>query len=64
MSKTAEALLQEFEKLPPAEQQGLLQRLLRSFTPQPAQPDRPFPTVKVAGGRITSEQVAEALDDE
>jgi hypothetical protein len=64
MSKTAEAMLQDFQKLPPAEQQGLLQRLLHSFTPAPSRTPRPLPTVKVSGGCITSAQIADALDDE
>jgi hypothetical protein len=64
MSKTAEALLQEFQKLPLPERQGLLQQLLQSLSPTPPRELRPFPTVKLDGGRITSEQVAETLDDE
>jgi hypothetical protein len=32
--------------------------------PLPVPSPKPFPTVKVSGGTITSEQVAEALDDE
>jgi len=32
--------------------------------PLAAPSPKPFPTVKVSGGTITSEQVAEALDDE
>lgn len=64
MSKTAEALLQEFQKLPLPERQGLLQQLLQSLYPTPPSELRPFPTVKLTGGRITSAQVAETLDDE
>jgi len=64
MSATAEALLEQFRKLPPVEQQEILQHLLRLSPPLPAPSPRPFPTVKVSGGTITSEQVAEVLDDE
>ena len=64
MSKTAEALLHEFQKLPLPERQGLLQQLMQSLSPAPTREQRPFPTVKLNGGRITSEQVAETLDDE
>lgn len=64
MSKAAEAVLQEFQKLPPAEQQGVLQQLLCLFAPVPQRTNHPIPTVKVTGGRITSDQVAETIDDE
>jgi hypothetical protein len=60
----AEALLEQFRKLSTSEQQELLQQLLRSLPSTPAPSDNPFPTVKVGGGPITSQQVAEALDDE
>jgi len=64
MSATAEALLEQFRKLPPLERQEVLQQLLLlSPTPPPAS-QKPFPTVRVNGGTITAEQVAEALDDE
>ncbi|MEI7939548.1 MAG: hypothetical protein WCK27_22925 [Verrucomicrobiota bacterium] len=64
MSATAEALLEQLRKLPPVERQEILQQLLRLSPPLPAPPSKPFPTIKVSGGTITSEQVAEALDDE
>ena len=64
MSTTAEALLEQFRKLPPLERQEILQQLLRLSPAPPAASQKPFPTVRVNGGTITSEQVAEALDDE
>ena len=63
MSATAEALLEQFRKLPPLERQEILQQLLRLSPPLEAPSLKPFPTVKVSGGTITPEQVAEALDD-
>ena len=63
MSATAEALLEQFRKLPLPEQEELLGRLRDITRPRPTA-EKPFPTVKVRGGTITSEQVAEALDDE
>ena len=64
MSATARALLEQLKKLPPAEQQEIYQQLLRWLNASPKGTERPFPTVKVSGGVITSQQVAEALDDE
>jgi len=64
MSASAEALLEQFRKLPPLEREEILQQLLRFSPPLVAPTPKPFPTVKVSGGTITSEQVAEALDDE
>ena len=64
MSATAEALLEQFRKLPLPERQEIVQRLLRLSSPPPSLEDKPFPTVKVPGGTIGSQQVAEALDDE
>jgi len=64
MSATAESLLEQFKKLPPEDQQELVQQLLRWTPIMPVPAPKPFPTVKLAGGIITSEQVAEALDDE
>jgi len=64
MSATAEALLEQLRKLPPVERQEILQQLLRLSPALPAHSPKPFPTIKVSGGTITSEQVAEALDDE
>jgi hypothetical protein len=64
MSAIAETLLEQFKKLPSAERHEIIQRLLR-WDPTISSPaQKPFPTVKVAGGVITSEQVTEALDDE
>jgi hypothetical protein len=60
MSGTAEALLDQFRKLPPLERQEVLQEMLRLSPPPP----EPLPTIRVDGGTITSEQVADALDDE
>jgi len=62
MSATAEALLDQFRKLPPLERQELLQELLRLSPPAPSQ--EALPAIRVGGGTITSEQVADALDDE
>jgi hypothetical protein len=62
MSASAEVLLEELRKLPPADQQQIVQRLL-SELPK-ATLTKPFNTVKVEGGTITSAQVAEMLDDE
>jgi len=64
MSKTAEIFVQEFQKLPPLDQQGVLQRLLQRPIRKPSRSAKRIPTVKLAGGRITSQQVADALDDE
>ena len=64
MSATAEALLEQFRRLSAPEQQELLQRLLRLASAAGTRSWKPFPTVKVSGGTVTSEQVAEALDDE
>ena len=64
MSATAEALLAQLRKLPPLERQEILQQLLHFAPPLAVPSPKPFPTVKVSGGTITSEQVAEALDDE
>lgn len=64
MSKTVEALWHQFQKLPPAEREDLLQLLLRSKPPETSQDTFHFPSVKLSGGRITSGQVAEVLDDE
>jgi hypothetical protein len=64
MSKTAEIFVQEFQKLPPLDQQGVLQRLLQRPARRPSRSARRVPTVKLPGGRITSQQVAETLDDE
>jgi len=64
MSRAAEALLEQFRKLSAAEQQELLPQLLRSLPSSPPHSGKPFPTVKVSGGPITSQHVAEALDDE
>jgi len=64
MSKTAEMFVQEFQKLPPLDQKGVLQRLLQHSVRKASRRAKDIPTVKLAGGRITSRQVAEALDDE
>ncbi len=60
MSATAEALLEQFRRLPAPEQQELLQRLLRLASATRTRSEKPFPTVKVSGGTISSdEKVAE-----
>jgi hypothetical protein len=64
MSVTAKVVSDDFRKLPASEQQELLQQLLRMFTSLEPASLKPFPTVKVGDGAITSQQVADALDDE
>ena len=64
MSKTAEIFVQEFQKLPPLDQQGVLQRLLQHSVRRTSRSSKRVPTVKLPGGRITSQQVAETLDYE
>ena len=64
MSATAKALLEQLKKLPQAEQREIYEQLLRWIEASPQRTERPFPTVKVSGGVITSQQVVEALDDE
>ncbi|MBI4662513.1 MAG: hypothetical protein HY735_27170 [Verrucomicrobia bacterium] len=64
MSVTAEAILEQVKQLPPADQQEIIRQLLRWGLHTPPSQQKPFPTVKVRGGIITSVQVAEALDDE
>jgi len=64
MSRAAEVLLEQFRKLSAREQQELLQQLVRSLPSTPFQSDKPLPTIKVGGGPITSDQVAESVDDE
>ena len=63
MSKTAEMFVQEFQKLPPTDQAGILQRLLSRPARKSSRAAKLVPTVKLGGGRITSRQVAEILDD-
>ena len=62
MSATAEVLLEQLKKLPAADQQQIVQQILNGLSEAPLK--KPFNTVKVSGGTITSEQVAEMLDDE
>jgi hypothetical protein len=62
MSASAEVLLEALKELPPADQQQIVQRLLGELPKAPL--TKPFNTVRVNGGTITSEQVAEMLDDE
>jgi len=66
MSATVKALLEQLRKLSPAEQQEILQQLLHLSPPcvPASSASARFPKVKVSGGTITSQQVAEALDDE
>jgi hypothetical protein len=64
VSATAESLLEQIRKLPIPEQQEILQQLLKSPQQESLRKDPLFPTVRLKGGVITSEQVAEALDDE
>jgi hypothetical protein len=64
VSATAQSLLEQIRKLPVPDQQEILQQLPQ--VPQQAShtKDPLFPTVRLKGGVITSEQVAEAVDDE
>lgn len=64
MSVAAEAVLEQVRKLSPGEQQQILGELLRLVPSRVRHDQGPFPTVKVPGGVITSDQVAEALEDE
>ena len=64
MSAKAEALLEQLRKLTLTEQQEIVQQLLDSLQSRPSSGQKPYPTVKVRGGSITSHQVAEALEDE
>ena len=64
MSSTAEVLLEQFKKLPPLDQQEFLQHLLNLAPNVTRSSEESFPTVKVLGGPVTAEQVAQALDDE
>ena len=63
MSAAAEKLLHELQRLSPKEQQEIMRELQRISQPR-VKPLEAIPTIKVPGGAITSEQVAEALDDE
>jgi hypothetical protein len=63
VSVAAKEVLAQVRKLSPSEQKQILQELMRSL--HHAAPDAAdLPTVRVAGGPITSEQVTEVLDDE
>jgi len=64
VSATAEALLEQLKKLPPAEQHEVYEQLLRWLKSAPQWTERPFPIVKVSGGIIRSQHVVEALDAE
>jgi hypothetical protein len=61
MNRAAEALLEQLRKLPINEQQEILQQLLRSHSSTPPNPQKPLPSIKVPGGPITSQRVAEAM---
>jgi hypothetical protein len=64
MSTTAAALLNELKKLPPEEQEEFSRQLQRMLSTKPQRSRDKFPTEDVPGGPITSQQVADALDDE
>ena len=67
MSTTAAALLNELKKLPPEEQEEVSRQLQRMLSAKPAKPPLKFtdlPVLRLPGGPITSQQVADALDDE
>jgi hypothetical protein len=63
MSATAEALVEQFKALPNVEQQQVIREILKPTLSLPETSSSLFPTVRVPGGTITSEQVAEALDE-
>jgi hypothetical protein len=63
MSTRAQEILEQLKKLPDAEQQEVLRELLRAVPKGTKSVLNDFPSVRVSGGAITSEQVAEALDD-
>jgi hypothetical protein len=64
MSARTRIVLDEFRKLSASEQQELLHELLRLTAAIESSSANLFPTVKLEGGTITSQQVAEALEDE
>jgi hypothetical protein len=64
MSATAAALLNELKKLPPEEQEEVSRQLQRMLSTKPQKARDKFPTEHVPGGPITSQQVADVLDDE
>lgn len=64
MSATAKAVLDQFRELPVTEQRELLRQLLQTFEGVKVSRDDTFPTVQIGEGTITSQQVADALDDE
>jgi hypothetical protein len=65
MSSRAEMVLEQFNSLPQAERQQVLAEMLDVISTAPAErvSSAPFPTVRLPGGTITSEQVAEELDE-
>jgi hypothetical protein len=64
MSATAEALLDQLKKLPPEEQEEVSRQLQRLLSTKLQTARDEFPTERLPGGVITSEHVAEVLDDE
>lgn len=64
MSASTRALIEQLKRLPPADQQEVFRQLLLLLNPAPAPAGRALPALHVPGGPITSEQVAETLDDE
>lgn len=65
MSATPENVLELFKVLPESDQQKVLQQILGLGVPTlpGGSLQNLFPAVKVSGGIISSEQVAEALDE-
>ena len=64
MSTTAAALLDELKKLPPAEQEEVSRQLQRLLSAKVEKARDKFPTERVPGAVITSQHVADVLDDE
>ncbi len=62
MSTTAQVILEQLKKLPDSDRQEVLRELLRSLPNTPGDLLCELPSVQVSGGTITSEQVAEALE--
>ena len=64
MSTTAAALLDELKKLPPEEQEEISRQLQRLLSTKLEKARDKFPGERLPGGLITSQHVADVLDDE